>query len=1848
MSNHPLLPSVFSFSFLHRFFMRRGNSQPPVHPRLFPKLRSLPLKQALALGLLVLATCGAARGAVPAAPVVEQAGTTGPLSLPSGVTGYSGASATPAITWNQDQGVDGFYVAVYDRTLYALVTPWFAWTSNSFTAGSTGCPVPELSTSHTYGVCVTAHNADGWGNWSDWMNFVVGARAAPAAPVVTQPGALESEISYYVVGSAYPTVEWAPATGAVIYWVSVFDLTVWAPVYEDYLRVDAPATSWTPDQPLLPSHIYKVIVGASNDYGTTWALDWRTFVVTPGTPPDKPVITSPKGDIKNPQPAFAWTSVDGAVAYVLSVYDMIESQTVFYDWVSGSGAVPVTFTDGHSYRARVIAHNDFGWGEWSDPANFTIDTTAPWVCPPGTVYEKASSANSAVVFYPPATAFDAVTPNPTLTYDPESGTMFSLGTTPVTVSATDEAGNTGTAAFNVIVVPAVTYDVVTPDDMTVEATGSYGACVSFPFDPYVANPNAASPLTPTLIYSHGSGASFPLGSTTVTITAIDEVGNTGASSFRVTVEDTTPPWLPAQYVAPTFTSSYTVYEGIDPGGAALYFSPADVPFSDNVTAVPRVAFDGPAGNFFPEGTTPVFVTATDDAGNTSVPCLYAYVVITRYAILAPYVPVHDPDTWPLDNGWIEFMVMNSWDNYSFAAGFPPGDLSYSTYLPDPNVVIPVLPGQPQPLAVKLGCHIHPLHPNWSGTTVANYTWSTGSSSGTFGVAGYPGYISQCWDDNARGFLSQGANAVTFSGDGGEAGFTANLNPMDLFFEVASGDEHLGYLGRKGVVVPYNGSVGAWVPVGLHVVNPDSAGTNTVTFSSDTYNVQISLTPDGSAPVAGTCSLAALGLGGSGGVTLYVSGGGILSATYSYTAANPYWVFSVTDSVDCMCQVAVLGIGSSGANQAVMQVNDGFAEANPGDANPQPDNDNNTMADYDGRLVISDRLLPITPYLTLGIPDRAYDHAHFQQSGDGSVRVFAVQTSGAVGVSKEVLAPGTGQGLDIASYLDCQGANWPAAFYVEGVGVGQVTLSLVYSHNGYEAKGSVTLNLIKMEWLTEANQDTDEGAMFPPEDDEEFAQGADEPGGVGGFGGPHADSGFANFQDAFQITDLVFGAPGNDGRSSISCTMASTVSNVPTNGLDGTNSFTMTQLTANSAGFVTDNGVLGVMPQGTPQGATGQPRSFQAVIVNVIFGYMGTKTLYETGVGTDTYMTRHLQIVATLDALPNANTIQTMQATLTSDVVGPNGDLTTGAVTLTETGAATSDFKSADGKFEVRIDRITAKGAASPNDFTATVWSELLGVTSEGIDAVESGNGTLVFRTDLTHNDDQPPPTIGSGGAAFRQLYHISLTQAGGHVLSANDEVKFHEFTPCNLTFTLKATATPGTFIVTCGESDKFVFNYANQGETPSIDIKRAHGNNPGIIAIRGKPGDTYTAYLVKNFEIEARITLLGLDFIDSKNGIISPMTKALNVSNFRPTDMSATGAGYADTSADPDNFRLQVTDKDSSLSPNVVLTNKTQNYQYALSAKGTGSKGYTEWRSNFLRLVANADDQAALAADDNQADPTRNRAILVALGDRIDISYAGKETVTRHITVGRLVDDKGNPLDGKPKNNDCPCQLRHEIRELKVRFLVIRSANNQLLMDRQHVDDMVKATNEILAQATIRLKTDTDSVVDVGTVAITNGAFVAFDPDPTRWWKVTDDMRTLWAKRPANAGDTVDVFIVGGLSRDMYAYSFNAYWVTSSRSNDPGNANDASNGLNSICLTAGDGSDTRFRGQVLAHELGHILMNQGTHILVPPYNLMHDFATLQPQDAPLARRIKPCDQDELRPDMETSKMRAGVDSLPQP
>ena len=79
------------------------------------------------------------------------------------------------------------------------------------------------------------------------------------------------------------------------------------------------------------------------------------------------------------------------------------------------------------------------------------DTTPPTITPPADVTVDATSSSGAVVNYPAATATDdvGVTVGPTCT--PASGSTFSIGSTTVTCTAEDAAGNVGSATFTVTV-----------------------------------------------------------------------------------------------------------------------------------------------------------------------------------------------------------------------------------------------------------------------------------------------------------------------------------------------------------------------------------------------------------------------------------------------------------------------------------------------------------------------------------------------------------------------------------------------------------------------------------------------------------------------------------------------------------------------------------------------------------------------------------------------------------------------------------------------------------------------------------------------------------------------------------------------------------------------------------------------------------------------------------------------------------------------------------------------------------------------------------------------------------------------------------------------------------------------------------------------------------------------------------------------------------------------------------------------------------------------------------------------------------------------------------------------------
>ena len=120
-------------------------------------------------------------------------------------------------------------------------------------------------------------------------------------------------------------------------------------------------------------------------------------------------------------------------------------------------ALSVTFQPGaigHRSATLRVASND------SATPNFDIaltgegaDITPPIIQPHADVGPiEATSADGAVVTYDPALAKDDSGATPTITYSQESGTLFPIGTTTVTVTAKDAANNTATSTFTVTVV----------------------------------------------------------------------------------------------------------------------------------------------------------------------------------------------------------------------------------------------------------------------------------------------------------------------------------------------------------------------------------------------------------------------------------------------------------------------------------------------------------------------------------------------------------------------------------------------------------------------------------------------------------------------------------------------------------------------------------------------------------------------------------------------------------------------------------------------------------------------------------------------------------------------------------------------------------------------------------------------------------------------------------------------------------------------------------------------------------------------------------------------------------------------------------------------------------------------------------------------------------------------------------------------------------------------------------------------------------------------------------------------------------------------------------------------------
>jgi hypothetical protein len=112
-----------------------------------------------------------------------------------------------------------------------------------------------------------------------------------------------------------------------------------------------------------------------------------------------------------------------------------------------------------------------------------------------------------------------------------SGTVVAIGTTKITCTAKDAAGNIGDNTFDVTVQDTTAPSVVVSANRTATATSVDGAPVTY------TAPTASDIVDGAVAATcdKASGSIFKLGSTTVTRSATDAAGNTDTKSFTVTV-----------------------------------------------------------------------------------------------------------------------------------------------------------------------------------------------------------------------------------------------------------------------------------------------------------------------------------------------------------------------------------------------------------------------------------------------------------------------------------------------------------------------------------------------------------------------------------------------------------------------------------------------------------------------------------------------------------------------------------------------------------------------------------------------------------------------------------------------------------------------------------------------------------------------------------------------------------------------------------------------------------------------------------------------------------------------------------------------------------------------------------------------------------------------------------------------------------------------------------------------------------------------------------------------------------------------------------------------------------------
>ena len=256
-----------------------------------------------------------------------------------------------------------------------------------------------------------------------------------------------------------------------------------------------------------------------------------------------------------------------------------------------------------------------------------VDTTAPTIVIPNDVTIEASSPDNNLVSLGDASADDNVG---VTTIKNDSPTVFTVGKTMVTWTATDAAGNISTASQTVTVVDTTKPSILSPEDISVEATD--------PLQNFVTLGDAtSSDATGRVTISNDAPNAFVFGKTIVTWTATDTAGNSASDTQTITVIDRTSPKITAPEDVTVEATSLT--SNVISIGTAT---------AKDIMGIDSITNDGP--DTFPFGKTIVTWTATDPSGNSQT----ASQKITVIDTTGPKLTV--PDDVTLDATSLETIV----------------------------------------------------------------------------------------------------------------------------------------------------------------------------------------------------------------------------------------------------------------------------------------------------------------------------------------------------------------------------------------------------------------------------------------------------------------------------------------------------------------------------------------------------------------------------------------------------------------------------------------------------------------------------------------------------------------------------------------------------------------------------------------------------------------------------------------------------------------------------------------------------------------------------------------------------------------------------------------------------------------------------------------------------------------------------------------------------------------------------------------------------------------------------------------------------------------------------------------